>query len=549
MPSGKLLAALVPIAGGLASLAAQDSPTIRVTTRLVEVNVIVRSAGKPVDDLNKHDFVLLDKGKPVPIAAFALVDTRKAVEPEQRLPKGVYTNQTNRDGVALNTVTVVLFDGSNTALADQQFARQQIVKFLETLDRRDRVAVYALGSRIRVLHDFTTDFDQLQRTLARYRGENLGFLDASNPEPANTGVQELDRFLDEMNGRVADAFNINRARQTTAAMEAIARHLDGIPGRKNLVWVSGAFPLSIGFDPATFGDPARENRVFTAEIQRAAQALNNARVSVYPVDARGLMVAPGFSAAQSPPTMRGGSRMEMPTFVGRPEIDSMKLIAEQTGGRAFYNTNDISGAIRQAIEDSEVTYTLGFYPREMDGKFHDIKVQVSRKGVQLRHRKGYFASDEPVTPQRREDVIRNALNQPLDAAGIALAGSITPDAPEPGKWLVRIGVDPLKVSLRRKLIDGRWSGEFDFVLAQQAPDGKILKAVTDTVTISLSDEQLEKLRERVSREGFVLTRTLAPEPGCIQLRVVVFDRPSEQVGSLRIPAPVKPPAAAVRPEP
>jgi VWFA-related protein len=529
----RTLGLLLPVLLVSAQEPAPPTPTIRTTTRLVQVNVVVRSGGKPVDDLKKDEFELLDNGKPQKIAFSSMVNaTAKAQTGARPLPAGVYSNQVDRLGETPTSITVVLFDGLNTPLQDQIYARQQIVRFLKKLTPQDRVAVYVLGRRLRVLHDFTTNFEDLQRSLERYRGENIGVAEAADPVPNNTGNPDLDAFLDEVDGRYADFQNVRRAETTAQAMETIAKHLSVVPGRKSLVWVSAAFPFVLGFTPETFGNPGRENRTFSEEIKRAARAMNEADIAVYPVDARGLMTNPNFSAAQSPRIAPGG-RIPNMTFTPSNQ-DTMQLVADWTGGKAFYNTNDIGGAIRQAIDDAEVTYTLAFYPQEMDGKYHELKIRVLRKGVQVRHRRGYLALEGELSEARnREQEMRIAAAHPLDSAGIGMLGSVTSDTPAPGKWTVRVSIEPERITIQ-KGTDKIWRGTADILMVQMAKDGRAIKAVNDTLNININEDQLAKLREQVQKNGFVLTKTLDVEKEAATLRVIVYDRPSAALGSLRL---------------
>ena len=119
-------------------------------------------------------------------------------------------------------------------------------------------------------------------------------------------------------------------------MKAIARHVEHMGGRKNLVWVSGAFPISIGFDEMKLGD-TRDRALYTDEIESASRALMKAGVAVYPVDARGLMVDPAFSAENKGPSMRSA---RMPATPKPPlnfeEHSTMEMLADRTGGKAFY---------------------------------------------------------------------------------------------------------------------------------------------------------------------------------------------------------------------
>ena len=170
----------------------------------------------------------------------------------------------------------------------------------------------------------------------------------------------------------------------------------------------------------------------------------------------------------------------------------MQVMADSTGGRAFYNTNDLYGAIRAAAEDAEVTYTLAFYPAALDGRFHDLKVQTTRKGLEIRHRKTYFAAAEE--PPAEVD-IRNALASPLDATAISVA------ARRDGNVLT-ISLEPNDLVLTE--------GKAELEIATSLPS-----------------------RQRVKVPP-VFSIPFAPAPGAKRVRVVIADRRSGRIGSLAL---------------
>ncbi len=288
----------------------------------------------------------------------------------------------------------------------------------------DRVALYALDSDVvHVLHDFTGDAGRLARVLARYVGTTSVELAASEtavPEFARTGDAAFDAetaaWLQQATQAVSNEYLRRRVELTSAALEAVANHLAAIRGRKNLIWVSSGFPLVI--DDRLMGPQAQ-----TRQVSRSTRAINNANVAVYPVDARGLIGA--FISTPDAKT---------PVFATldntRPNIDTMQEIAAATGGRAFFNTNAIGDAIGRAIDDSRVTYVLGYAPAlaKPDGKFHDIEVKVNRSGLDVRHRKGYLALPPPAreTANGRTASLTDAMRSPLEATGIGLSARIDP---------------------------------------------------------------------------------------------------------------------------
>lgn len=500
-------------------------PLIRVETRLVQVSVVVHDKNGAIVDLTKDDFTLTDRGKEQKIAFFSISSSRAAATPVEPLAANIFTNRPERYGSAASNATVVLFDALNTSFADQAYARKQILKFLEQLEPQDRVALYVLSNRIHVLQDFTSDPGRLRRAVQRQKGNNSAELQASEPEAANTGDPEVDQWLDHASGVIADFQIVNRAGRTLEAIETIANHIARVPGRKNLIWVSGSFPLTIGYDGPTFPAPGREQRTFSLEMQRAVRAVNNANVAVYPVDARGLIPPP------IPQATRTGVR---PVSFIPKNLDTMQELADRTGGRAFYNTNDLRGAIRTAIRDSEITYTLGFYPSAdaLDGKFHDLKVRVNRRGLDVRHRKGYFATvNAPPSDQQRMAEVRTALSSPLEATNIGLAARVEPsDQPRLGSLKVLISVDATNLTLGRK--EDRWTGKTDVILVQRDREGKQLAATSETIDLNLKDETYKT----ALLYGIVFQKSVLPAEGLDQIRVVVVDRPTGQLGSLIVPA-------------
>lgn len=510
----------------------QTDNVIRVNTRLVQVNVVVQGKQGPVDDLTKDDFVIQDHGKPRSIAFFS-VDRAKAVAGSPRVPApNTFTNDPGQGSRPVN-VSIILIDGLNTHHADQAYARQQIIKYLEQkFDGKEQVALYALGSSLHVLQDFTSDPVQLTRFLRKYKGIATPSDTIDNAPPSNTGNEEMDSMLDEMNAVFEDQAQVNRTLRTYSALEAIAGHVSRVPGRKNLIWMSSSFPLTIGFDdPSAFGNPRREQRTFSEERERAVRALNNANIAIYPVDARGLVGMPSLSAA----TAGGGNaRNPKPMASMTPKgIDTMQELADATGGRAFYNTNDLATAVHKAVEDSAVTYTLGFYPepQDLDGRFHEIKLQVKRKGVSARYRKGYLAlKDETPGDKEREFMIETALWSPLPSAGITLAGVVRRvDKPEPNLIQFIIAADAHRVRLEQA--GDRWTGKIEVIFAQKDREGRVIDAVRDTVNLNLT----ATTRDEILRKGMVFTRAVRPKPDLAQLRVVICDYDSGELGSLAIP--------------
>ena len=287
---------------GQATSSTQQAPTaqpgsLKAETRLVQVSVVVHDkSGAPVRDLKKEDFVVLDEKQPQTIQIFSTETNLPPTTPPPVLPPNTYTNRFTSHAGVPNSVTVILLDGLNTSISDQAYARQGVVKFLGQIQPQDRVAVYTLGRDLRILHDFTNDASSLVRSVQQFKGRSSEALAASSPRSsASLGPQNFVSELSSLNFLTAAEtqteakfYTENRVHETVAAMKDIANHVSSLPGRKNLIWVSGSFPIAFGFDNAQSNVFFREATTFDSDIAEAVRALNDASLAVYPVDARGL---------------------------------------------------------------------------------------------------------------------------------------------------------------------------------------------------------------------------------------------------------------------
>jgi len=511
-------------------------PAIRATTRLVQVSAVVHDKhGNPITDLTKDDFVVLDEKKPQEIRIFSVETNQVPEHGPPLLPPDTYTNRIQERGNVPTSITVILFDGLNTEITDQAYAKRQVVKFIQTQVRpQDRVAIYSMGRNLRILHDFTSDSTSLLAALANFKGAETPLIDASSAQVSDNPVPAVAAFLNEAYQREANYFIKDRVHRTLDALTAIANHVGTLPGRKNLIWVSGSFPFSIGYDNIE-ANTSDAKELFANDIETAARALTNADLAVYPVDARGLMTADT------------GVRSNLANRMGRSSIvsdrasrtpstsnfDSMNMLAERTGGRAFYNRNDIWNAIRDAIDDSRVTYELGYYPQGVDwnGKFREIKVEVRRPGAHVRARKGYFAMPEPkLTPQLRQVIIAQSATSPLEPTGIGIIVRVHPLDPLSARKLHTAGVFDLR-EFALELNGGRWSGAIDTVFLQLDNKSQIINAIDETTNLHLDPVTYERL----AKEGVSYSKDVPIAPGAVELRLVLRDGTTGTVGAVSIP--------------
>ncbi len=512
-----------------ALLLAQD-PTIRVTTRLVQLNVVVRDSHGPVAGLKKSDFKIFDKGKEQQIALFNVSSvSSKPEKPATPIPAGVFTNRPTPQSDAPVNATVLLIDALNTEMPDQQAAREPILKFLSSLDLNRRVAIYLLsGHSLRVLQDFTDDPALLKKAIAGFHGESSNVLEGTRAELVAGGRGGASALAREAFAEMRDSANVDRASLTLAALSQIAGHLAQVPGRKSILWISSSFPSYLIHVHSSPLDANRENRSFQQEMISASRALSAADIAIYPVDDRGIIGQPDVDVRRAG-GRRGSSFSSHNGQVGRgaddvPEgVDSMQQLADLTGGVAFYNTNDIKGAIAKAMSDADVSYTLGFYADSSatDG-FHELKVKLNRPGLDVRHRKGYLAA--PVKPPTENDVaamLESTARGSLDSTAIGLIAAVNAT-----RVALRINFEDL--SLEKQ--NGKWIGAVDIAYVSQSADGATLGSATKKVTFDLTDEQYAAHR----REGLLLEQVVEPRKDLSRIRIAVLDERSAATGSVSV---------------
>jgi len=503
-------------------------PVIRVTTRLVTVNVVVRSKDGPVTNLTARDFELLDRGKPQKIAFFSMTSFQPVPPAAQQRAKNVFTNRGEAQSEAPAAATVILVDGLNTELADQAYAREHIRRFLSGLNPSGRIAIYTLGRRLSVLHDFSGDRDHLAKIAARFRGEIAG--EFMMPESDLGVIQMLDKLKTMEN---ADKNEIVyreglRVQKTIAALEAIANHLAKLPGRKNLIWISGSFPIYPGFQVVTGPYETSRQKSFTVEVARAVRLFNEVNMAIYPVDVRGVFSTVRYKA--DGPRGARALRLEAPASPFHPDNrDAMRMLADGTGGVLFKDTNDLAKALRQAIDDAQVNYTLGFYPdvEMLDGKYHELRVKVARKGLAVRHRQGYLAvKDIAPGAEERQAMLRDTLWSPLEASAIEIVARLDADH---GAFNLSLAVNPETFTLEQK--GDQWVGGLDVYVAQCDTQGKELETTRDSIDLNLTADRYAARLEN----WLVMTRSVRPKPETILLKVIVQDRLTGALGSVHIP--------------
>lgn len=480
-------ALVLNLGAGPTLLSAQQTPgdvptiTIRANTRLVVVDVVVTDKkGQPVTGLKPEDFTVEENGKKQKVSVFVPpgIANRAAAAPA---PAGVLSNHPENVTPA-GIPTVLLLDAANSPFKEQSYGRSQMLKYvLEQAQAGRPMAVVTLTDRLRVLQQFTSDRQVLLTAIKNFRPQDQ-ILQSGAPAPESHGVadgpgsgavsasvalagQAVQAFADLQIG-----YNIERRTMITLeALRALARMLGGLPGRKNVVWLTANLPFdlvpedramtdaelladlpgsgrerSVGVNAA--GSMAAEQRNLHGQAIREAESqLASASIAIYPVDLNGLVSGMEGSAA------RGGSVYSDSAVSDRAIIQvsslqathgTMEEVAEQTGGKAYFNQNEIKNGIALAASDEKASYSLGYYPenKKWDGKLRNIKVKVAQGDTQVRYRKGYFAIEPgPVKDHNYEQDVAAALEVDAPATQVSFMAQAKPT--DPGKIRVVFLVD------------------------------------------------------------------------------------------------------------
>jgi VWFA-related protein len=446
---------------------AAEEPVFRSTTQLVQFTLIALDRdGKPVTDLRPQEFTVEDKGKRRALAVFRFEGGPPEARPRtsKPLPAGEFSNRPESAAGPPRNITAIVLDTLNTDPKDAIWVRAQGVRFLRGLGPDIRVALFLLGSGLTVLHDFTDDGEALRRRLEK-AALDLPPIHELNMNTVVAEAEALIRLWDylpsmerllraqvESDLQSSAAVQRQRLERTLDLLESLGLHLSGIPGRKNLVWVGGGISMlamtgAMGFGPRG-GVESFENRV-RASSQRLAQQ----GVALYVVDSRGLRTSAAFDLGVSGTSTPGRRRLEpqrQAAAISADPLHAMFVMAGVTGGRVIQFTNDPMDGVREAERDLRGAYTLGFYvPEEPDGKWHGLKVRVSRPGVRIHHQEGYLSEAAVLPPSVwGQEHWSQAMSNPLGASAIPLDATCRA-APEGGAVTVQLRIDPRPLHFER----------------------------------------------------------------------------------------------------
>lgn len=502
-----------------------DIPTFRSRSDLVFVPVIVKDKkGRHLAGLKQESFSIEQDGKPVRASVFE--EVRHAgddIAPPMTVP-GLISNYTAGDERP-KRMLIVMLDLLNTPLLYQSRAKYELLRFLETAVPPDEpVALFGLGRNgLRQLHAVTTNAGELIASIKNVRGR-LGPADdlARSVQAPSGGLlsfsaseTRLQDFLQEAESRSGYNAFVQRQvmRLTLLSFQQLANAYAAIPGRKAIVWVTGGFPFLIN-DPSAFMGKSME---MIPDFDRTWRVLTNSNLAVYPIDALG-MVVPGW---------------EDPGYEGydRQRHDTMRAVADATGGMACVDSNDLQRCFRRAGQDSESYYLLGYYLQgELKRGWHKLNVKIAGPHGEVRARQGFYFGETPKQlEKRRLEDMYIAVASPVDYTGVHFSIR-QPHLERTADGKTQVSIDVL-VPGKAFRISPQQQNQLDLdVLTVGLGDGGKVEGFSSH---NLRGNPSDDSAARIEDEGLRLTQTISLRPGKYTLRVAVRDNQTGQIGTVQ----------------
>jgi len=519
------------------------SAQFRVQIPLVLEDLVVRDRnGNPVHGLKASDLTVTENAKSVTLRSFeehTQATERSAAQALPDLGPHVFTNLVAAPPDS--PLNIMLVDVLNTPLADQEFVRQQMLKYLGTLPPGVPVAIFQLDTELHLLQGFSADPQLLRAAIDK--GRNI----VRSPRMTDTKTEsDIDPMIyhylsDVVKGlspeSISDIKRVEADRRATGgqqrailtqqALVQLGRYLFDLPGRKNLIWFSASFP--VGALP---------------------NILVRNRVALYLVDARGHMIPPPCLGPTCAAQLSAFEHAQLGQHA------AMAQLARSTGGEAFDDTNGLKEAIEKAVSDGNSYYTFAYTPpnQKLDGSYRTVAVKVDRPGLQLAYRTGYFAENPNVDAHRLNAPPPSALQAALtsgspNATQIRFDVQVAPEDAPVGTVTAGAKPDPslMKPPYRRYDLhyqvaigdtlfatasDGARHGSLNFAVLVYSPEGALVNETANKVNLDWPQARYAEMVQRGLRVGQTVE---APAKGDYFLRIVVYDPKGDRVGATEVP--------------
>ena len=528
---------------------------VRITTSLVQTDVVVTDKNDQiVPDLKLEDFELLDNGKKQDIRFMEFVGTetpRRSEGERSALPS--YVEPAGTSGIStkeLKRVIAFVIDDLNVGIPDLPYVRKMLLDYVNNKMRDgDLVAIIRVVGGKGLLQQFTTDRQLLRRAIASITPVMHPFGSSEEPDPARLANPVATAAVDsptatessleapEIFSSNDDVIRYNRSLALISTSNYVIDSLKQIPGRKDLVLITGGIPIFEITGP------------FSNTYQILTQFANNAfraGVVVNTFDPRGLRATPGVKGFQATPAKSalGGNDPTDATFgKGDPGANSalgvglgagqdhlaLSSVSKYTGGHAVYNTNDFEQGLDKILSRSNGYYTLAFRPSEgLDNKEHKLEIKVRRGSTRVYSHTLYLArADNRTMPRTKEEAVAAAARSPLARNDIDVTPNVAVKL-DPGKNAnvdIQVLIDAKKLNFKET--GDHYQDSLDIVGIVFDQMGRNRGGFSETINLNLSREDYQK----ALAEGLTYSASTEVQPDYYQVRVIVREAGSGHLGS------------------
>ncbi|HEX8370724.1 MAG TPA: VWA domain-containing protein, partial [Pyrinomonadaceae bacterium] len=528
---------------------ADDEDVVKISTTLIQLDVTVTDkSGKIVTDLKPGDFEIYENGEKQDITNFSFISSTPRVKTTPDTPPGGKNTPplppTELKPERIRRTIALVVDDLTLSFQSTAYVRQSLKKFVdEQMQDGDLVAIVRTGAGAGALQQFTGDKRQLYAAIERVRWNAMGAGNIgafapiqSSPDGSPIGADTDEDEIAANNNADADFNNFRQnlfARGTLGALNYIIRGMNELPGRKSVMLFSDGFKLFTRAEQET----ADASQILDS-LRRLIDLANRNSVVIYTMDPRGLQPL-GLTAEDNVGGLNSEA-LEQRLSDRRSEFidtqEGLVYLAQQTGGFAIINSNDLVGGVRRVLNDQSY-YLLGYQPdaETFDAKtrrFNKLVVKVRRPDLRVRYRSGFFGVSDEMTDtvkQTPQQQILNALLSPFAAGGINLRlNALFGNEAKSGSFVrsfLHINAKDLKFTDEA---DGSHKATFDVLGVSFGDNGIAVDQIGKTYTIVAKGETYEQMM----RDGFVYSFVFPiKNPGAYQMRVALRDQNSQKVGS------------------
>ena len=514
----------------------QKMPVFSVESAMVVVDVTVRDGkGRLIDDLKREDFRIYEDNVPQNIVTFsaenvAIGPAKTTAEGEtgqaavvQAQPRPVVnlalnpTAPVKKEDFADKRLVILFFDLSSLETENLVRSVDAAHDFIaKQTGPQDLMAIATYSSTLSLVQDFTNDRDLLLKTLNEISSEES--------EESATETDSSEESSDEVFIPDSVQFNVFNTDRRLSALENLAKMYREFPERKSLVYFSSGMTTT-----------GVENN---AQIRSTVDNANRSNMSIYTVDSQGLVaLPPGGDASRGSAGGRGfgGAGMMQQRNALSSSQETLITLSNDTGGRSFSDINDLSLALKQVQADTNIYYVLGYFSANSkeDGKYRKIRVELTRPGMRISHRPGYFAAKafRQLTQQEKDLQLTQAMNVERPFVDVPLILQADCFRKDNNTNYVPISIEILGDSLKFEEKGENREGKFEFVAQAFDPKGRVTGVARDSVSLKLSVDKAERLKAG----GIFYSTGFQLRPGEHKLKFLVRDNVTGKLGSFEQP--------------